>query len=159
MSSRTPSDAWNAVERARRGANRSSAHSSSSCGVQSSNSTASSPASTSSSRSMLTSLLSGCGFAADEDAQLLVVQPPREVGEGLAAAAPGEPAVDEPDHGAVELRRRDAPEDRPSDLGRRAEAAADVDVERLLRPAELVADRGALEAEVADPVVGAGVRA
>src|SRR6185437_3045632 len=99
------------------------------------------------------------GLAADQNAELLVGRAVAELAEALAFAPPGQPALDEALDRVVELLRRDPPEHRPGDPRVRAEPAAQEDVERLAALAGLVAQRGALEAEISDPVLGAGVRA
>ena len=73
--------------------------------------------------------------------------------------AAGEPAADEAVDRGVELLGRHAPEERAADRRLGAEPAAQEDVVGLAALPVLVAQRRALEAEVADPVVGAGVRA
>ena len=62
-------------------------------------------------------------------------------------------------HGLVELLGRHAAEDRPADRRDRAERAAQQDVVPLVALALGVAHGRALEAEVADPVLAAGVGA
>src|SRR4051812_17478543 len=193
--SATPS-IWNAVEIAIRGANRSSAHSSTVSGSSPSNSTESSPASSSSISSTLMRAprrrrlpAGGAGLRRRlaplaeraygetvscrrllanarpgrleprELAQLVIVQPPREVGERLAVEPRLEPTGDHPFDRRVELVGRYAPEERAADRGAGAEPAADEDVVGLPPNAAVVARRRALEAEVADPVLGARVRA
>src|SRR3954470_18488286 len=96
---------------------------------------------------------------AGEEAELLVGQPAREIHEVLARVPLREPAADEAVHRVVEALGEHPPEQRATDLGDRPEAAADEDVVRLLALARLVAGSGALEAEVADPVLGARVGA
>src|SRR5581483_9432714 len=150
--SATPST-WKAVETAIRGEKRSSAHSSSSCGSCPSNSTESSPASSSSISSRLATLDSG------EDRQLVVAQAVAEGAEVLALAPQPEPRRDQPVDRFLEVLGGHAPEHRPRDRRPRAEAAAQEDVVRLPPLPRLVPDGRALEAEVADPVLGAGVRA
>src|SRR5215831_15367031 len=177
MSISTEPSIWNAVEIAIRGEKRSSAHSRSACGSCPSNSTESSPASSSSSTSYrLTPPFSfpgaGCylasrrlpfsrpgRLAAREGTELVVRRPVAEGTEGLAGQTRREPAGDEPLHGRVQLLGRDAPEDRPGDRRARAEPAAQEHVVRLPPPALLVAGGRSLEAEVADPVLRACVRA
>src|SRR5581483_9290150 len=175
---------WNAVEMPIRGENRSSAHSITTSGSSPSNATESSPASSSSISSALmpaprrrqaAAWLPGrlrpasgsCNLLPDsllrrleprQLAQLLVGLPARPGGERVAAAVV-EPALDQPDGRVVEPLGRDAPEERPPDRRVRPEAAADEDVVRLPPGAVVVARRRALEAEVADPVLRAGVRA
>src|SRR5712671_6678938 len=100
------------------------------------------------------------GLEPGREAELLVALPAREDGERLVlAAAAVEPALDESCHRRVELRARDAPEQRLADLRIRPEAAAHEDVVGLHALAVRVARRRALKAEVGDPVLRAGVRA
>ena len=70
-----------------------------------------------------------------------------------------EPAVEQPGDGGGELLGGDTAEDRARDRRVGAEAAAQQDVVGLAADSVLVPYRRALEAEVADPVVTAGVRA
>src|SRR5207237_103566 len=91
--------------------------------------------------------------------ELVVGCPVAPRAEALAVGAPLDPAGDEPDHGVVELLRRHAPEDWTRDRRGAVEAAAQVHVVRLPAPPLLVADGRPLEADVADPVVRACVRA
>src|SRR5262249_23396330 len=100
-----------------------------------------------------------CRLPADQDPQLLVARPVAERPEVLAVAARREPAADQAFHGLVQLLRRYAPEDRPGDRRLRSESAAQEHVVGLAPATLLVAYRRALEAEVAGPVLGAGVRA
>src|SRR5262249_4414521 len=88
-------------------------------------------------------------------AQLVVGQAPRERREALAVPALREPAGDQSLDGSVDLVRRHAAEERLADLGLGPEAAADEDVVGLTPLAALVAGGRALEAKVADPVLGA----
>ena len=67
--------------------------------------------------------------------------------------------LDQPGDGGIELVGRDAAEQRLADRGACAEPAADEDVVGLPPGAVLVAGGRALEAEIADPVLGARVRA
>ena len=101
----------------------------------------------------------GAGFDACEPAELGVGEPAGELREALAVAALVEPAGDEPADDVVEQVGADAPEDRAADAGVAAEATAQVDLVRLVPGAALVANGAALEADVADPVLRAGVRA
>src|SRR5438132_1787220 len=99
------------------------------------------------------------GLEPGERAERVVVEAPREDGEALACAAAREPAGDQALDRVVQLGGRDPPEERPPDRGVGAEAAADEDVVRLPPLAAVVARSRPLEAEVADPVLRAGVRA
>src|SRR5262245_34792007 len=87
-------------------------------------------------------------------AQLLVARAARERHEALARLAPLEPAADESHDRRVQLLGRHPPEQRSADRRLGPEAAADEDVVRLPSDASLVARGRALEAEVADPVLG-----
>ena len=98
-------------------------------------------------------------LAPGEECQLVVARAVAERAEALLALALLQPAVDRPVDGVGELLGRHAAEDRPPDGRVRAEAAAQADVVGLASHALLVAHRRALEADVADPVVAAGVRA
>src|SRR4029077_16202786 len=100
------------------------------------------------------------GLEPGRQAELLVALPAREGGDGLVAPrAAVEPALDEPCDRRVELLARNAAEQRLADLRIRRQAAAHEDVIGLHSLAVGVARRGPLEAEVGDPVLGAGVRA
>ena len=134
-------------------------------GSSPSNSTASSPASSSSISSTLMqpppsrSCLRGLAARPARPARRRSAGA-RTRGSPRPVAASVEPAADE----ALDRRRRarsvgHAAEERPADRGVRAEPAAHEDVVRLPPLAGLVAGGRALEAEVADPVLGAGVRA
>src|SRR5580765_8213929 len=153
MCSSTAPSVWNAVEIEIRGANRSSAHSRRTSGSSPSNSTASSPASRSSSRS------TDIGLPSHQTSELVVgcavAVRPKRLG-GLACL---DPAADKRKDDVVELLGRDAPEHRPGDRRRTVEAAAEIDVVRLPPPPFGIANRRALKAEVADPVLRARVRA
>src|SRR5262245_58042306 len=100
-----------------------------------------------------------CGLEPGERAELVVREAVREGAEARAGRPPGEPAADEPLHGRRQVLGRNAPEDRPRDRRLRAEPAAQEDVVGLAPPTLRVARGRPLEAEVADPVLGAGVRA
>ena len=93
------------------------------------------------------------------EAELLVARAAREDGKLSLRLAAVEPALDESCDRRVELLARDAPEQRLADLRLRPEAAAHEDVVGLHALAVVVARRRALEAEVGDPVLRAGVRA
>ena len=67
--------------------------------------------------------------------------------------------TDEGDDDLVEVLRGHAAEDHTADRGARTESASEIDVVGLLSLALLVARRRSLEAEVADPVLGARMRA
>ena len=82
-----------------------------------------------------------------------------ERSEALAAAPPVEPANDQPCDHLVQFFRGNAAEDGPPDGGVRPERAAEEHVVGLVAPTLRVADGRPLEAEVADPVLAAGVRA
>ena len=162
--SATPS-IWNAVEIAIRGAKRSSAHSSSSCGSWSSNSTASSPASRSSS-----SLVGAhaASFSARAFAGSRPARTPSSSSVDPVARTPGTTRR-RPASRASRRRGRSTVASSSSVGTRRktgraiaargAEAAAQEDVVGLPALPLVVAHGRALEAEVADPVLGAGVRA
>src|SRR5437763_5981431 len=147
----TPS-IWNAVETPMRGLKRSIAHSRTTSGSSPSNSTDSSPASRSSSSS------TDICLPPHELCQLVVRCAVAPRAEALAGRAPVDPARDEPDHGLVQLLRRNSAENRPRDRRGPVEAAAEVDVVGLPAPALRVAHRRPLEADVADPMVRARVR-
>src|SRR5579884_4262346 len=132
---------------------RSSAHSRSASGSSPSNATESSPASRSSSSSTDTYLPSR------ELRELAVARPFAPDAEALLFLPAAGPAPDEGDHEAVQLLARDAAEQGSRDLRRPVETAAQVDVVGLLPAPLLVAHRRALEADVADPVLRARVRA
>src|SRR6187402_968556 len=159
---------WNDVEIARRSPKRSNDHSRSSHGSQPSNSTESSPASRSSNGSTIVMrpprswsgscrLPRGGGLAARERAELRVAQAVAERAEALVGAPPVEPAGDEPLDDAVELVRGHPAEERAADRRVRPEPAAEVHLVRLPALPRLVPGGRALEADVADPVVRAGV--
>ena len=94
-----------------------------------------------------------------ERAELVVGLCGRPLGERGAARLRRASRATRPSDGVVELLGRHAAEERPADRGVRAEPAADEDVVRLpLRASSSRAGR-ALEAEVADPVLRARVRA
>ena len=100
------------------------------------------------------------GSQAGQLAQLVVARRRENAGEALARSARFvEPAGDQALDRCVELVGRHAPEERLADRGLGPEAAAHEDVVGLPAHAALVARGRALEAEVADPVLGAGVRA
>ena len=103
--------------------------------------------------------MSGAGVDACELAELGVGEPAGELREALRVAALLEPARDEPADDVVEQVGADAAEDGAADARVAAEPAAQVDLVRLVARAALVADGAALEADVADPVLRAGVRA
>src|SRR5581483_9008788 len=111
------------------------------------------------SRRYLLLLSSRRGRAPGQLRQLRVARALRERGERLPRLAPLQPSGDQPLHRRVELRRGHAPEQRPTDRRLGTERAAQVDLVRLLAPPLLVPQRRPLEAEVADPVLGARVRA
>ena len=171
MSISATSPSWNAVESASPSPNRSIAHSSSSHGSCPSNSTDSSPAS----RSSISSSTAGAHaasssvflrssarpgrLAADQDAELVVCRAVAVRTEALAGAPTVEPGDDQPLDRLVELLGRHAAEHRAADRRHRAERAAQQDVVALVPLAFGVAHRRALEAEIADPVLAAGVGA
>src|SRR3954451_1228549 len=153
MSSSTAPSVWNAVEIEIRGANRSIAHSSTASGSSPSNATESSPASRSSSSSTLM-CLPPC-----QTSDLVVCRAVAKAAEGLAVAAALDPARDEGPDSLVELFRRDALEDRECDRRGPVEAAAQEDVVSLVALSFGIANGRALEPEIADPMMGAGVSA
>ena len=165
MSISATSSAWNAAEIARRGLNSAIAHSSSACGSSPSYWTDSSPASSSSKQlvrahaaaSSRTRFFAGSRPASDTE--LVVRQPALEVGEGLAVGAACEPAAHEPLDGGLDLLARDAAEERAADLRHGTERAAHEDVVGGDAIALGVLAGRRLEAEVADPVLRARVRA
>src|SRR4051794_12925763 len=175
MSIRTTLSIWNEVEIASPGANRSIAHSRSASGSSPSNSIESSPASSSSinsnvlisgqppverSRSLLLIALSSLGrLEAGKLSQLLVTRAARERREALTRLAPFDPAGDQSLHRGVELVGGDAPEQRGADRRLGPEPPAHEDVVGLAPHPALVARGRALEAQVADPMLGAGVGA
>src|SRR6476620_9361787 len=165
---------WNDVDSARPGMNRSTAHSRTACGSSPSNSIDSSPASSSSINSnvlissqppvehslfRLLPYSSLRRLEACQCAQLLVRCPPCECRKALAVRAALEPAGDQPLDRRVERVGGDAPEERAPDGGLGAEPAADEDVVGLPLDSAFISCRGALEAQVADPVLRAGVGA
>src|SRR5207249_5002283 len=99
------------------------------------------------------------GLDACERAQLLVRQPACERRKRLAELTASQPARDEPLYRFVQLLGEHAPEERPPYRRVRAEPAADEDVVRLMPFALGVARGRSLEAEVADPMLRARVRA
>src|SRR5205085_10669941 len=99
------------------------------------------------------------GFATRQHGELVVARALAELAERLAGAPPAEPACDEPLDRLVELFARHAPEDGPRDRRGGPEPAPQEDVVGLVAPALLVAQGRALEADVADPVLRAGMRA
>src|SRR5581483_12207569 len=107
----------------------------------------------------LTLLAAARELAAGEQTELGVARPVAERAEPLAVAAPLHPPADQAAHRLVELLGRNAAEDGPGDRRVGAEPAAQEDVVGLAPPALLVAHGRPLEADVADPVVGARVRA
>src|SRR5207237_5845911 len=100
-----------------------------------------------------------CGLEAGELAELVVAEARGEVPERLVARAPVDPPTDEADDRCVELLGRHPPEERPADLRPGAEPAAHEDVVRLPPGAAVIPGGRALEAEIADPVLRAGVGA
>src|SRR3954454_6410802 len=150
----TAPSVWNAVEIEMLGEKRSIAHSITASGSSPSNSTLSSPASRSSSSSTDTGSLPSC-----ETSELVVGCAVAERPERLSVGARLDPAADEADDGVVELLGGHALEHRAADRGRAVEAAAHVHVVRLAPATFFVADGRALEADLADPVMGARVRA
>src|SRR2546429_236904 len=104
-------------------------------------------------------LLLDRGLAPGEFAELLVGCPVAPRAERLAVGARSHPAGDQPGDGVVELLGRHASEDRSSDRCRTVEAPAQVHVVGLVSATLLVAHGRALEADVADPVLRARMRA
>src|SRR5581483_9434338 len=99
------------------------------------------------------------GLEPRERAELVVAEPALELGERLAVVAFLEPAAHETRDRGLELLARHAAEERAADRRRRAERAAHEHVVRRHAVAVPVLARRRLEAEVADPVLRARVRA
>ncbi len=85
--------------------------------------------------------------------------PVAERAKALLVEPAVQPPADQPCHRVVQLLRGNAPEHRPADRRPGAERAAQQHVVGLPAPALGVAHRRPLEAEVADPVLPARVRA
>ena len=161
MCSSTAPSVWNAVEIEIRGANRSIAHSSTTSGSSPSNWTLSSPASRSSSSSTLIRCLLLSPWPARARSRPSSSSVVRSQNDRNVSPSP-RPSTQPPTRpidGVVELLGRDALEHGPRDRGGPVEAAAQEDVVGLVALAFGVAHRRALEAEVADPVMRARVRA